>query len=66
MNPNDRRLKTFDKINDSEFANILVSLVKTKMPMWQQDQIVIQLYDVYYQNNNGGITSRNKSHGDKA
>ena len=54
MNPNDPRLKRFDKINDLEFASILVSLEKTKMPMWQQNQIVIQLYDKFYENDNGG------------
>lgn len=53
MNPKDKRLKNWDKINDLEFASILVSLVKTKMPMWQQDQIVLTLYDKYYSNLNG-------------
>lgn len=53
MNPKDKRLKNWDKINDSELASILVALVKTKMPMWQKIQIVLNLYDKYYSNPNG-------------
>lgn len=54
MNPKDKRLKRWDRINDLEFAQIMVSLNKTKMPMWQLNQIVLQLYDRFYENNNGG------------
>ena len=54
MNPNDPRLKRFDKIDDLELASILVVLTKTRIPMWQKSQIVIQLCDRFYENNNGG------------